>query len=101
MAKNDNKKSFFRKKLDKLINYFQSEQWKDIKDIINFVIMYGILGMFSLLTIISLLGTNFVIVDTIRKSVSLTIITFIVGSGSFYYYVMDFGRFLTTFKNRK
>lgn len=102
MSKNNNKPSIFSKLYSKVVNYFKSDNWRDMYDVIKFVTMHGVMGMFALLTIISIIGIDFSIVDAIRHSKVWTILLFIFGSGSLYYFTIDFNSLLSkSWSNKK
>lgn len=85
----------------KLKKFFDDEKITDIADTIKFILSYGLMGLFSLLVFISIIGINFVIVDYIRNSVLWTIIVFLIGSGSSYYILMDISNFYGSMRKNK
>jgi hypothetical protein len=86
---------------EKIKKILDDEKVNDFLSPISFVLIHGILGLFLLLTLISIIGINFVIVDYIRQSVFFTIIVFLLGSGSAYYLLMDLSDFYNNMRNRK
>ena len=72
----------------------QTESYRDLVDSFKFILLHGILGMFVLILIVSLLGTGFNVVDNVRKSQIWTILVFLLGSGASYYFFLDINKFL-------
>ena len=73
--------------------YLDDEKVSDLVSFLKFIIVHGLLGMFILLIIISIIGINFDIVTVIRQSYLLTMTVFMFGSGAFYYLLLDVSKF--------
>ena len=88
---------------EKIKKFFDNEKVTDFTDFMKFVLIHGFIGLFILLTSISIIGINFTIVSAIRNSYTLTILVFLIGSGGGYYILMDIIKFLNEMKgvNRK
>lgn len=86
-------KSKIKKLREKIKKFFDNEKVNDFFNTIKFVLIHGTLGLFLVLCIISIIGLDFIIVERIRNSITLTIVTFLIGSGSGYYILMDISDF--------
>lgn len=87
-----------KKTKEKIKKFFDDEKVNDVVNVFKFIIMHGFLGLFVLLCIVSIVGIQFVVTDMIRQSWVLTIIVFLMGSGSGYYMLMDLAKFFMEFK---
>lgn len=87
--------------MEKIKKLLDDEKVNDFLNTIKFVLIHGSLGLFFLLIIVAIIGLDFVIVDSIRESAFLTILTFLLGSGSAYYLLLDISDFYNNMRNKR
>lgn len=90
-----------KKLREKIKKFLDDEKINDMISTIKFIFSYGIMGLFIILIFISIIGIDFIVVNIIRKSVWLTIVTFLIGSGSAYYMLMDISDFYSNLRGNK
>jgi hypothetical protein len=95
-----------QKKIDKirsmLFKWWIRETTNDIKDLVKFVLIHGILGMTVILTILVIIGLQTPLIEFLRRSIYLLILVFILGSGSLYYLFLDLNKVLEeTWRKKK
>jgi hypothetical protein len=88
----------FREQLKKKLD---DEKVSEIIDFIKFIFIHGILGLFILLTIVSIGNIGFSMTTLIRNSYTMTIIVFLIGSGASYYMLMDISKFFIELRGKK
>jgi len=93
----------FKKLKEKIKKKLDDEKISDVIDFIKFILIHGVLGLFILLIMVSIIGINFTITTLIRNSCKWTIFVFLIGSGAGYYMLMDVVKFFNEMKtiNRK
>jgi len=79
---------------NRLKKFFDNEKVSTFIDTIKFILIHGVMGLFSLLIVVSTIGIDFSIVNIIRASPMKTVVVFLLGSGSLYYLFLDINKFL-------
>jgi len=80
---------------NKIKKITDNEKVIDFLIVVKFVLMHGFLGLFVLLILISISGIDFAITTVIRRSLTWTILVFLIGSGAIYYMLMDILKFIS------
>ena len=86
---------------DKIKKFLDNEKISDLINTFKFILLHGIMGLFVTLSLISIIGIDFAIVEYIRNSVLLSIIVFLIGSGASYYLLMDISDFYNNMRKNK
>lgn len=95
------KLSLLDKTKSKLFRWWIRDTTNDVKDLVNFVCIHGILGAPPLLTLLTIFNVDIVIVQIIRQSIWLTIPLYMFGVGSGYYLFLDVNQALKDVWSKK
>lgn len=85
----------------KLFKWWIKDTTNDLKDLVSFVTIHGLLGAPVILTTLTIFGLNVPLIDYIRSSKVLLTILYIIGSGSFYYLFLDVNKVLEEIWRKK
>jgi len=86
----------------KLFRWWIKETTTDMKSLIWFVLIHGLLGAPVILALLTIAGLDMPLVIAIRGSIALSMVIYIIGSGSFYYLILDVNKALNeTWSKRK
>ena len=78
----------------KLFRWWIRETTNDMKDLIGFVLIHGLLGAPIILSTLTIAKLNIPLITFISSSIWLTILVYIIGAGSFYYLFLDVNKML-------
>ena len=85
----------------KLFKWWIKDTTDDMKDLVSFVFIHGLLGAPSIVSILTIVGLDIPLVTIIRNSITLSIIVYIIGSGSAYYLFLDTNKMLVETWSKK
>jgi len=85
----------------KLFRWWIRETTSDIKELITFVSIHGLLGAPVILTLLTITGLNIPLITIIRESIALSLVVYIIGTGSCYYLILDVNKALKETWSRK
>jgi len=85
----------------KLFKWWIRDTTDDMKDLISFVGIHGLLGAPIIVSILTIAGLNIPLITAIRNSVVLSLMVYIIGSGSFYYIFCDVNKVLEEIWRKK
>lgn len=75
---------------NKVIAWWRRETTNDLKDLCKNILIHGLLGASALLTLLTVLSVDIVLVDIVKTYMALTVLVYIFGAGSAYYLILDF-----------
>lgn len=79
----------WHKFLQRFVKVWRNEKSDDLKDLISFVVIHGVLGAPALISLLTITNVDIELIRFIKSIKWLTTIVYIVGSGSFYYLFLD------------
>jgi len=86
----------------KLFKWWIRDTTDDMKDLVSFVAIHGLLGAPVVLSILTIAGLNIPIIAYIRSSIWIPILLYIIGTGSMYYLFLDTNKMLEeTWRKKK
>ncbi len=75
-----------------IFKWWHTDTTDDMKDLGTFVLLHGIMGLSILLIIFQIMGLTTSVTDYMRNSLVTTILIYIIGTGSMYYFFIDINK---------
>jgi len=95
------KPSWIQRQKTKLFKWWTRDTTDDMKDLVNFVGIHGILGAPAIISLLTIFNIDIVMIQVVRNTAWLSVILYILGAGSGYYLFLDVNKALEEIWRKK
>ena len=87
-----NKLNLIQRLRIKIKIWWMNESTETIRDLIMFILIHGFMGLNIFLSLLTITNVDLAIVNIIKQNVLLTLIVYLISTGSIYYLMIDFNK---------